>query len=495
MFDNIPLVRLAMIAVSRDCFPITLSQGRSRAVHQFYQERYGEMILAPTIVQSESDVDCALAEIREKGTDALVVYLGNFGPEGPETLLAQRFDGPVMFCAAAEEKTAGLNAQRGDAYCGLLNASYSLGLRNVRAYIPQKPVGDPAEIAEMIHEFESIARIFNGVRHLKIITFGPRPHDFLACNAPIKPLYDLGMVSVQENSELDLLNAYQAHEGDERIQQVAQEMAQELHQTEVDDILLRLAQYELTLLDWRAENAGAAKYVAFANKCWPAFAGNFSFVPCYVNGRLTARGIPVACEVDIYGALSEYMAACASMRSPMLLDINNTVPEDMFEQHIKSKYLYTKHDVFMGFHCGNGSSDCLVDGVFSYHAILKDAIEPDSPPNKSRGTYEGNIKPGNITLFRLHGTASGQLCSYIAQGEVLPVDACSFGTIGVLAVSQMMRFYRNVLVEKHYPHHCALAFGNHGRSLYEALRLLGVSEIDHNHAAGHLYPNENPFAY
>ena len=108
----------------------------------------------------------------------------------------------------------------------------------------------------MIHHFVTIARILNGVRNLKIITFGPRPQDF-ACNAPIKPLYDLGMVSIQENSELDLLNAYKAHESDARIHQVALEMAEELHQPEVNDILLRLAQYELTLLDWKADNMGS----------------------------------------------------------------------------------------------------------------------------------------------------------------------------------------------------------------------------------------------
>ena len=72
-------------------------------------------------------------------------------------------------------------------------------------------------------------------------------------------------------------------------------------------ILTRLAQYELTLLDWAEEHRGAAQHVAFANKCWPSFQTEFGFVPCYVNSRLTSRLIPVSCEVDIYGAVSEYI--------------------------------------------------------------------------------------------------------------------------------------------------------------------------------------------
>ncbi len=51
---------------------------------------------------------------------------------------------------------------------------------------------------------------------LKIISFGPRPTNFLACNAPIQQLYNLG-VEIEENSELDLFEAYHKHEGDKRI--------------------------------------------------------------------------------------------------------------------------------------------------------------------------------------------------------------------------------------------------------------------------------------
>lgn len=51
-------------------------------------------------------------------------------------------------------------------------------------------------------------------------------------------------------------------------------------------------------------------------------------MPCYVNSRLTGRGTPVSCEVDIYGALSEYIGTCVSEDAVTLLDINNSVPAD-----------------------------------------------------------------------------------------------------------------------------------------------------------------------
>ena len=80
---------------------------------------------------------------------------------------------------------------RGDAYCGMLNASYNLKLRNIKAYIPEYPVGNAEECADMIHEFVPVARAVYALSNLKIISFGPRPLNFLACNAPIKQLYNL----------------------------------------------------------------------------------------------------------------------------------------------------------------------------------------------------------------------------------------------------------------------------------------------------------------
>ena len=49
------------------------------------------------------------------------------------------------------------------------------------------------------------------------------PLNFLACNAPIKQLYNLG-VEIEENSELDLFEAYNKHADDPRIADVMKDM-------------------------------------------------------------------------------------------------------------------------------------------------------------------------------------------------------------------------------------------------------------------------------
>lgn len=486
---NMPDVKLGIVAVSRDCFPKSLSENRRKAVAAACKL---ELFEAPTVVENERDMEKALAEVKEAGCNALVVYLGNFGPETEETLLVKFFDGPVMVAAAAEESGGNLIQGRGDAYCGMLNASYNLKLRNLKAYIPEYPVGTAEETAAMIEEFVPIARAVIGLKSLKIISFGPRPQNFLACNAPIKQLYNLG-VEIEENSELDLFEAFNRHAGDPRIEGVVQDMARELGEGNgKPEILPKLAQYELTLLDWVEEHKGSRSCAAIAGKCWPAFQTQFGFVPCYVNSRLTGRGIPVSCEVDIYGALSEFIGTAVSLDAVTLLDINNTVPDDIFKEDIEGTYSYSRRDVFMGFHCGNTCSRKLAFCSMKNQLIMARTL----PEEVTNGTLEGDIAPGEITFFRLQSTADARLRAYVAQGEVLPVATRSFGSIGVFAIPEMGRFYRHVLIEKNYPHHGAVAFGHFGKALYEVFKYVGVpvEEIEYNHPKHERYSTENPFA-
>ncbi|MBQ8623027.1 MAG: fucose isomerase [Oscillospiraceae bacterium] len=490
---NIPCVKLGIIAVSRDCFPIALSTSRREAIVKAYGEGLYECNIT---VENEKDALAAVADVKNAGCNALVVFLGNFGPETPETLIAQKFDGPVMYIAAAEGDGDMING-RGDAYCGVLNCSYNLGMRHLKAYIPEYPVGTAEECAEMIRKFVPIARAIVGVKNLKIITFGPRPQDFFACNAPIKGLYELG-IEIEENSELDLLVAYKAHANDSRIPAVCEDMAKELGAdgNNWPELLPRMAQFELTLLDWAEAHKGAREYVAFADKCWPAFPEQFGFEPCYVNSRLAAKGIPVACEVDIYGALSEFIGACITGDAVTLLDINNTVPQYIYDEDIKGKYNYSLTDTFMGFHCGNTPSCKMCDDrAVKYQLIQHRLLEPvDSEPDFTRGTLEGDIAASNITFYRLQCDSEGVLRAYIAEGEVLPVATRSFGGIGIFAINEMGRFYRHVLVQKRYPHHGAVAFAHCGEALYEVLKYFGVCDIAYNQPKGVLYKTENPFA-
>ena len=142
MLTNIPEMKMGIISVSRGCFTISLSEKRRHNIVAAYGEGLYE---CPVCVENELDAKKAVDDVKAAGVNALCVFLGNFGPETPETMIADMFDGPIMYTSAAEGD-GDLHNGRGDAYCGMLNASYNLGLRGKRVYIPEYPCGTAAEV-------------------------------------------------------------------------------------------------------------------------------------------------------------------------------------------------------------------------------------------------------------------------------------------------------------------------------------------------------------
>ena len=401
-----------------------------------------------------------------------------------------------MFVAAAEDSGKDLINGRGDAYCGLLSASYNIGLRRLRPYIPEYPVGDPEDIAAMLAEFIPVARTVIGVRNLKIISFGPRPFDFLTCHAPIQPLYDLG-VEIMENSELDLLDLVQAEKGESRSQthrrgRWRRNWAQG---NTYPDLIEKLAQYECALEKFMQANLGASQYAAFANKCWPAFEKYFGHVPCYMNSRLAAKGIPVACEADIYGALSEYMSICATELPPA----HPGYQQLRSQGHVRGKQKaigdYALSDLWMGFHCGNTSSACLMKPSMQYQLIMHRLHGAGAASRISRAErWKDRSRPA-----RSPSSASNRRRKR-ASRPMWPTGKCSTSIPGrsapsaCLPIREMGRFYRHVLIEKTIPAshgHCIQACRqNPFCRLQDARRRRSLLQSVPRKV---LYPTENPF--
>ena len=78
---NAPKAKIGIVAVSRDCFPESLSVNRRKALIEAYTKKYGadDIYECPIcIVESEIHMKQALADVQAAGCNALCVYLGNF---------------------------------------------------------------------------------------------------------------------------------------------------------------------------------------------------------------------------------------------------------------------------------------------------------------------------------------------------------------------------------------------------------------------------------
>lgn len=490
---NIPEVNLGLVVGSTDWLPSDLTEQCRDVLAERYAELYPDdqmHVCRICVTDNEVSVKRALKDLGKAECNALCLYFGNYGPEHTSCLLADQFDGPVMFCGAGEDSEQNMSRGRKDTYTGLINACYGLGLRRQHVYLPPKPVGVVDECCRSIHEFYRIARAMLALKDLKIIKFGPRPSSYFAACAPEYPLQGLG-VELDEYSEMELYNSFEKHTGDQRIESVVTAMREELG--EEHSPLFSFAQYEITINDWIRTHKGNRKYVAMTSTCWPAFPVNFGFVPCYVNSRLTDAGIPVACEVDVYGALSEYIGQCVSGETVTILNYNNDIPADWYEKHVQGKTFngksYQKSDLFLGYHCGVTGCSKLKGGSLQPHFVNNQLIGPE----KSQGTLHGQLRDGPVTLFRIQADAEGRLKAYTVEGQILPERLDTYGGQGVIAVPEMERFYRHILLEQHYPNHFVLVSGHCGSILRALLYQLGIEDIEYNHPKTIPYRGEDIF--
>lgn len=492
---NVPDVRLGIVVGSTDWLPSEIAVDNRKRLVETYKAKYDAEFYECSICLTDNEVNIkrAMRELEKAECNAVCIYFANYGPESAGTLFAKEFNGPVMLIAAAEEGQEPYVRERKDAMSGFINACYALKLRGTNVYVPEKPVGTYDQCSDMIHEFISISRTLLATRDLKVIAFGPRPSSYLAANAPNHLLYDLG-VEVGEYSELELFDSYRKHEADKRIEKLVSEMENELDEIATPDILPKLAQYELTVEDWIRNHKGNRKYVTLTSTCWPAFPVSFGFVPCYVNSRITEKGYPVACEVDVYGALSEYIGQCVSDDVVTILNINNNIPSEVFEEKIKGREFngkkYNLGDLFLGYHCGVTAPGKLTDRKLEYHFVNRQLIGEE----QSKGTVQGTVVPGAITLFRIQGGRDGKLRAYVAQGQILPVTMDTYGGKAIIAIPEMERFFRNVVLEKQFPNHCAVVFGHFAKELFAVTKMLGIEEVDFNHPRNILYSNENTYS-
>lgn len=68
--NNVPQIKVGIVAVSRDCFPASLAENRRKALVRAYTEKYeaSDIYECPvTIIESETDMVNALADVKAAG--------------------------------------------------------------------------------------------------------------------------------------------------------------------------------------------------------------------------------------------------------------------------------------------------------------------------------------------------------------------------------------------------------------------------------------------
>ena len=484
-------VVLGIAGASRSCFPKAGFLHRLETLVRLLNAKFAENPDVEIVCNIDAFQDVAGAQaaaryLISKGVNAVVLFGINFTDEQAdvEFVRAMKAAGiKVMLIGAAEESKDSITPKsdgtcgRGDYKCGLLSENYGMMTAGFRPgmdyYIPPEPVGTPDELVPWVEHFIGVIATYLAMTKASVGVIGGRPNDFVTCETRESiRLFGPNLTHLKYPDLMAAIAEAKKPENRTLVDAVFASMKEELGeggQGEVTDELLRsMAEYEVALKALIAKHG----LTCAGQECWPLFEGLAGFVPCYVMSRLDAQGIPVVCEGDGNGAWTQVGAQAASNKGATMLDFNHSISADLLVGTGVAK-----KNAGGLFHCGRTCKDCLKEGACLKFQLIMASL---MPKERTWGTMEGTIKPGPVTVVRVHHHPSppefggGHYQAFVVEGEIMDLDPSTFGGTGILKFEGLDKFYRDVMLEHGFPHHVILCFGHCGKILIDALTMMGM---------------------
>ncbi|MFA6449791.1 MAG: hypothetical protein WCX65_10000 [bacterium] len=459
-------IKIGFVPASRSVFSQELA-AKSRAETLEAMRAAGIEPIVPNedmtplgLVDSFDDAAAAAALFRREKVSGVIIGAVNFGNETPAVTAAVEgaAGNPIFIFGCTEEGELSYNGDRRDALCGLLSIATGLRQRQVKYMFPKVANCSPKDpdFIEELKNFAAVCAVAAGVRGKVYGQFGPRPMAFETCafdELSLLRKFGIRTVPIPLSEIFGKAAALPPADFAEAVASIKATLDTE---GIPDKVIEKLARLETVFLD-AAENHNMA---AMAVQCWDSMQDDYGVCACSVMARINeARGIPVACEVDIHGALSMHMLALATGNTAILMDWNN--------RHYKEK------DVFSAWHCGVLPS-CVCDGGCK---LRPNALTTKlrGGPEQVTGVLDGTFKSGPVTMARVTETPEGAWKLLVVEGEVGDYPGNPPGGNAWVRVAGFDKLYRALLSD--FPHHGAMVRGHAGKAIVDAAKFLGLEVV------------------
>ncbi len=449
-------VKLGFIPANRGFFSDKLA-AQMRGETLKVLESLGIKVIVPT--PKDTKVGCVESReesvkvgrmFRDQTVDGILISAVNFGDEQGAALAVKEsgLNVPVMIVGCQEEEVLTMKTARRDSFCGLLSIADVLRQLGVKYSVPEVPICYPTDdsFRESLKRFVAVCRVVTGIRKARYGQIGTRPDGFWTCRYDEKALQRVGPTVVT----LDLSEAIGAVERAKttpEVRAIVKDMKGKIDCSAVSaGTLEKIAKFEQFVTNFIRDKG----LDALGIQCWTSIQANLGMCSCATMGRLDDRGIPAACESDILGTLSMHALQLASGGPSCLADWNNLHNED------------------------NELANCWHCGVFPPSWAkgkpkmgCQEIIAGSTGRANAMGVVEFVMKDGPVTLCRATQGADGRHKVVLAEGEVVPTDAVTFGAYGWVKIPGLQQLYKNVLL-RHFPHHVAMNRSEVGNILWEA---------------------------
>jgi len=412
-------------------------------------------------VRDDVDTEKTIRLFQEKGIDGLMIGTMTFGDEVAALSVASAFQGhPVLLFGTKEDAFTPQGGRRSDSFCGTLSISSGLHRRMIPFLFAGVVFPEEEDFVRSVTNFVRVCSVVRGFIGARVGLVGPRPERFETCIFSEDAMMRQFKQRVVPISLPDVMNRVNTL-GDNapEIQKIRQEMQEQADLSALTEKNIRsIAGLEYALKQFTEEK----RLSAIGIQCWTAMQEIYGISPCYAMGRLADQGIMTSCEVDVYGALTMLVQYLASLKATPPHFIDWTI------QHQEEA------NVFLAWHCGNAPPSLVSNRSkvkISYQSVLGVTLGIE----RSMGTAEFQLKPGVVTLCRLH-ESQGKFKMLITTGEAVESDQTLRGSWSWVKVADLEKLY-STLVKEGFVHHASLIHGDYTRAIKDACELLGIETV------------------
>ena len=387
-----------------------------------------------------------LDKFRREKVDGLFLPHANFGTEYECGRLAKALGVPVLLWGPRDERPDENGMRLRDSQCGLFATGKVLRRFKVPfTYMNNCNLEDP-EFERGIKDFLAVCNVVKVFRSTRILQIGPRPFDFWStmCNeGELLEKFNIQLSPIPLPELTEEINKWKAEKTE--VAKVIAYCKENMNCQISDELLENVAGLKVAMKSL-ADKYGCN---AIAIQCWNALQGEIGIMPCAANALLNEEGIPVVCETDIHGAVSQLITEAAAMneRRAMFADWTVRHPDNDNGELLQ--------------HCG--------PWPISVAQEKPTICVPVAFPQN--GAVSAQAKHGEMTLVRFDGD-EGEYS--ILLGKAKGIDGpWTKGTYVWIEVENLKRLEAKV-VEGPYIHHVVAIHGNVVPIVYEACKYIGV---------------------
>lgn len=431
-FINPSPTKLGVVCLARLTFEAPLAEQWYAQVRANLGQLGGiELRALEKLVIEAPDADAAIAELRAKNVDALVIISGTFALGGLAMQLAQAFtDIPLMLWAWQEPKEQTGKLRLNSLVGANTNASnlYKLGHRPTVIYTAH----DNPSALDQISRYACVAGILRDLKSLRIAFIGghaPGFDDLAVDKLNLRRATGVEVIDVG----LQILVAKAKAVAEDRAHAASQEILQEFE--DVVEISARQGDLFAALVIALTEFANDNKFGAMTLKCWGDLVEAYGIAGCGVVSIMNDRGVYTGCEGDIMGTISTLIARRLTGVHPFLTDFVSV------DQATNTGLMW---------HGGCGPVG-LADPKQPKHLFSHFAA--------GKGVTAGfALKPGRVTLLRL-GDDGRNLRMLATTATALETEMVVRGTLSRVKFDTDGMAFLDEILNNGWEHHLIMAYG------------------------------------